>query len=105
MSNSTIYQPTLKKESPSSSFVSSSSCPKKGLLIGRFNMPPTPRSSLALESLPPRPKPSGSTAGITIRQSNYNPLPPSRYLPPDAPNVIILLIDDAGPALPETYGG
>ncbi len=68
-------------------------------------MAPPPRPSLALESLPPGPKPSGSTAGITIQQSSYNPLPPPRYLPPDAPNIIIVLIDDAGPALPDTYGG
>ncbi|MEV8171745.1 arylsulfatase [Microbacterium sp. NPDC077486] len=26
-------------------------------------------------------------------------------LPPDAPNVLIILIDDAGPGLPDTYGG
>jgi hypothetical protein len=68
-------------------------------------MPSTPRPFLALESLPLRPKPSGSTSGITIQESVYNPLPPPRYLPDDAPNILIVLIDDAGPALPETYGG
>jgi arylsulfatase A-like enzyme len=73
--------------------------------MGGLTCHPRPSPSLALESLPPRPKPSGSTAGITIQESNYNPLPSPRYLPPDAPNVIIVLIDDSGPALPDTYGG
>src|SRR5580704_1602457 len=100
-----IYrQPTLKRES-SYQFCQLSELFEEGTIHGRFNMPPTPRPSLALESLPPRPKPSGSTAGITIQESTYNPLPALRYLPPDAPNIIIVLIDDAGPALPDTYGG
>ena len=28
-----------------------------------------------------------------------------RRLPTDAPNILIVLIDDAGPALPATFGG
>jgi hypothetical protein len=75
-----IYrQPTLKRESPYQ-FCQLSKLFEESTIHGRSNMPPTPRPSLALESLPPRPKPSGSTAGITIQESTYNPLPPLRYL-------------------------
>src|SRR5210317_1176170 len=56
-------------------------------------------------SLPFPAKPSGSTAGRTMQESVYSPLPAPKYLPEDAPNILIVLIDDAGPALPDTYGG
>jgi arylsulfatase A-like enzyme len=59
----------------------------------------------SLESLPARPAPSGSIAGPTIQESTYNPKPPPKLLPEDAPNICIILIDDAGPALPSTFGG
>ena len=59
----------------------------------------------SLESLPVRPAPSGSIAGPTIQESTYNPKPPPKLLPDDAPNILIILIDDAGPALPSTFGG
>jgi len=66
---------------------------------------PLSNCDLAQESLPFPPKLSGSTAGISIQQSIYKPIPAVRRLPADAPNIIIVLIDDAGPALPDTYGG
>ncbi len=56
-------------------------------------------------TLPFPPKPSGSTAKRTMQESIYSPLPNPRRLPVDAPNILIILIDDAGPALPDTYGG
>ncbi|HEX6365200.1 MAG TPA: arylsulfatase, partial [Agromyces sp.] len=40
-----------------------------------------------------------------MQESTYSPRPPERHLPADAPNVLIILIDDAGPALPSTFGG
>jgi arylsulfatase len=61
-------------------------------------LPPT-------RTLPFPPKPSGSIAGRTLADSTYAPLPPERHLPPDVPNVLVVLIDDAGPALPSTFGG
>jgi arylsulfatase len=48
---------------------------------------------------------SGSIAGRTLEESVYAPLPAPRRLPEDAPNILIVLIDDAGPALPTTFGG
>ena len=65
----------------------------------------TSNVSLAQEVLPFPPKPSGSTAGRTIQESIYSPLSPVSHLKKDAPNIIIILIDDAGPGLPSTFGG
>src|SRR5690606_30865162 len=59
----------------------------------------------AERSLPFPPRRSGSVAGRTIQESTYSPLPPERHLPADAPNVVVIFIDDAGPALPTTLGG
>lgn len=56
-------------------------------------------------TLPFPPKPSGSYAGRTLAESTYSPLPPERHLNEDAPNVLVILIDDAGPALPLPLGG
>jgi arylsulfatase len=40
-----------------------------------------------------------------MQESVYSPRPAPRRLPADAPNILIVLIDDAGPALPSTFGG
>ncbi|GAA1988889.1 arylsulfatase [Isoptericola halotolerans] len=56
-------------------------------------------------SLPFPARRSGSVAGRTLGESTYSPLPPERRLPPGAPNILVILIDDAGPALPTTLGG
>ena len=56
-------------------------------------------------TLPFPPKPSGSFAGRTLGESTYSPLPPERHLNEDAPNILVILIDDAGPALPAPLGG
>jgi arylsulfatase A-like enzyme len=59
----------------------------------------------AQDVLPFPPKRSGSTAGRTLQESTYAPLPVPRRLAEDTPNILIVLIDDAGPALPSTFGG
>jgi len=59
----------------------------------------------AQEILPFPPKPSGSVAGQTMQDSRYNPLPDKRRLPEGAPNILIVLIDDVGPAQTDAYGG
>lgn len=61
--------------------------------------------AVAQESLPFPPTPSGSTAGPTLAESTYNPLPRVSHLPDNAPNIVIMMLDDVGPALPETFGG
>jgi arylsulfatase A-like enzyme len=57
------------------------------------------------DSLPFPPAPSGSVAGRTVQESVYRPAPAPRRLPDGAPNILIVLIDDAGPGLPTTFGG
>jgi len=59
----------------------------------------------AQEILPFPPKPSGSTAARTMQESVYSPLPATKHLPKDAPNILIVLIDDVGPAQTDTFGG
>lgn len=61
--------------------------------------------ALAQESLPFPPTPSGSKAGPTIAESTYSPLPVQSHLPANAPNIIVIMLDDVGPALPDTFGG
>lgn len=55
--------------------------------------------------LPFPPVPSGSVAGRTLGESSYAPREAPRRLHPDTPNIVIVLIDDAGPGLPTTFGG
>jgi Sulfatase len=62
-------------------------------------------SSSSGEVLPFPPVPSASVAGRTMQESVYAQREPARHLPEDAPNIVIVLIDDAGPALPSTFGG
>ena len=59
----------------------------------------------AQESLPFPAKPSGSKAGPTIAQSTYSPLPDTPRLPANAPNIVVIMLDDVGPGLPGTFGG
>src|SRR5215469_254936 len=57
------------------------------------------------DALPFPAPPSGSVAGRTIEESIYSPKPAEKHIPDDAPNILIVLIDDAGPGLPSTFGG
>ncbi len=57
------------------------------------------------EVLPFPPTPSASIAGRTMQESVYKRRVEPRRLPADAPNILIVLIDDAGPGLPATFGG
>src|SRR5271165_5419456 len=60
---------------------------------------------VSAESLPFAPTPSASTAGRTMQESVYKQRVEPRRLRADAPNILIVLIDDAGPGLPTTFGG
>jgi arylsulfatase A-like enzyme len=40
-----------------------------------------------------------------MQESSYRNRVQTSRLPEDAPNILIVLIDDAGPGLPDTFGG
>jgi arylsulfatase len=49
--------------------------------------------------------PSASTAGPTLQESTLVPFPVESHLPKDAPNILIIMLDDVGFGLPDTFGG
>ncbi len=55
--------------------------------------------------LPFPPTPSASIAGPSMQESIYKQRVTPDRLPKDAPNILIVLIDDAGPGLPSPLGG
>lgn len=59
----------------------------------------------AQDVLPFAPPGSASTPGRTLQESTHKRRVAENHLPADAPNILIILIDDAGPGLPDTYGG
>jgi arylsulfatase len=61
--------------------------------------------AISQDVLPFPPTPSQSHAGVTIESSTYQKRVEPRRLPADAPNILIILIDDVGAATPSTYGG
>ena len=77
----------------------------KMLLCSTLGLAAPVGNVIAQDTLPFPPTPSGSIAGRTMQESVYNPLPKKSHLPADAPNILIILIDDAGPGTPDTYGG
>jgi len=55
--------------------------------------------------LPFPPTPSASIAGPTLQESKHQRRVEPNRLPKDAPNILIILLDDVGFGLPETFGG
>ena len=55
--------------------------------------------------LPFPPTPSASMAGLTMAESTYKKRVEPKHLADGAPNILIILMDDVGPATPSTYGG
>ena len=55
--------------------------------------------------LPFPPTPSASIAGPTLQESTHQRRAEPNHLPADAPNILIILLDDVGFGLPDTYGG
>ena len=62
-------------------------------------------SNKSQDILPFPPTPSASIAGRTMQESHHQRRVEPRRLPDDAPNILIVLIDDAGPGMPTTFGG
>ena len=55
--------------------------------------------------LPFPPTPSASTAGYTLAESTHHRREEARRLPADAPNILIVLLDDVGFGLSDVVGG
>ena len=55
--------------------------------------------------LPFPPPPMGGTAGPTMQESVHKWREQPRHLPADAPNIVIVMLDDAGFGQPSTFGG
>jgi arylsulfatase A-like enzyme len=72
--------------------------------LGEVRGTPWPKLPVQAE-LPFPPTPSASIAGRTMQDSVYKQRVEPGRLPPDAPNILIAQIDDAGPALPTAFGG
>ena len=63
---------------------------------------PTPDDGTVL---PFPPTPSASVAGPTLQESKHQRRVEPNRLPADAPNILIVLLDDVGFGLADTYGG
>src|SRR5271167_4718159 len=59
----------------------------------------------AASVLPFQPVPTASIAGPTLQESKHVRRPEPNHLPPDAPNILIVLLDDVGFGLADTLGG
>ena len=65
-------------------------------------VPATPNDGSVLPFPTP---PSASTAGQTLQESVHKRRVEPEHLSKDAPNILIILIDDAGFGTPDTFGG
>ncbi|RFQ16142.1 arylsulfatase, partial [Pseudomonas sp. ATCC 13867] len=61
--------------------------------------------AMAQESLPFPPVPSASDAKPTLQESRHQKRPAASHLPEDAPNILVIMLDDAGFAQADTVGG
>ncbi|GAB2514188.1 arylsulfatase [Pseudoxanthomonas sangjuensis] len=59
----------------------------------------------AQATLPFPPEPSASQAGRTLAESKHQWRPQVSRLPADAPNIVVIMLDDAGFAQADTVGG
>ncbi len=81
-----------------------------GILITGCNPQKNPDHSENLQnqdgSVLPFPRiASESETGQTLAESKLAPWPENKHLADDAPNVLIVLIDDVGFGISETFGG
>lgn len=56
-------------------------------------------------TLPFPPEPSASVAGKTLQESKHQRRKPVNHLPSGAPNILVIMLDDAGFAQADTAGG
>lgn len=75
------------------------------ILVGLISLVASAGSTVAQDILPFPPTPSASQPGVTIPSSTYQKRVEPKRLPADAPNILIVLMDDVGAGTPSTYGG
>jgi arylsulfatase A-like enzyme len=90
--------------------ISRSACRIAILLAGTAVASPSPaRAADALAqdgaSLPFASAPTASVAGPTLQESQHVRRVEPNHLPANAPNILIVLLDDVGFGLPSTFGG
>ena len=78
-------------------------CGNSGAAVLAEEKSAKPKSADAVLPFPPIP--SASQAGTTIRESKMTWRKEPEWLKPGAPNVLIVLIDDVGFGIPDTFGG
>ena len=78
------------------------------ILFGAASIPASAAEDKTLADgsvLPFPPTPSASVAGPTLQELKHVRRVEPNRLPPDAPNILIVLLDDVGFGLPDTFGG
>ncbi len=77
------------------------------MIAGVLAMPPARAGETATDGsvLPFPPVPSASVVGPTLQESKHVRRAEPNHLGPDAPNILIILLDDVGFGLPDTFGG
>ena len=73
--------------------------------LGQVQAADTPAAPADGSVLPFPPTPSASIAGPTLQESKHQRRQEPHHLRPDAPNILIVLIDDVGFAQTDTFGG
>jgi len=72
------------------------------LNVATANAAPTPVDGLVL---PFQPTPSASVVAPRLQDSKHQRRVEQNHLPKNAPNILIILLDDVGFGLADTYGG
>jgi hypothetical protein len=78
-------------------------CGNSGVAVLAQEKSAQPKSAGTVLPFPPIP--SASVAGPTVRESKMTWRKEPERLKPGAPNVLIVLIDDVGFGIPDTFGG
>ena len=77
-----------------------------GLAVGVFAFSLfTAELVIAQEVLPFPTPPMGGKVGPSMQESVHKWREPIRHLPDDAPNILIVMLDDAGFGQPSAFGG
>jgi arylsulfatase A-like enzyme len=84
--------------------------PLLAMVLSTVDLIVSPQLAAAAEAndgsvLPFAPAPSASVAGETLQDSTMVRRVEPNHLPKDAPNIVIIMLDDVGFGLPDTFGG